>query len=149
MFTRRQFLQLCLKGMGTYSLSPLLIPKLAEALEAIDKKPEVIWFEASTCAGNFFSFLNTLNPSLRKLLFESINLRHSATLMTAEGVKALEILEERMEEGDYILIVEGTIPTRDNGMYGVAHLMEDGTPVTHLEMVRRLGEKAKTIIAAG
>lgn len=148
MFTRRQFLQLCAKGAFACSLTPTFITKLSQAMENIDKKPVVIWLETNTCAGNIFSFLNTLNPSLRQLLFESLQLRFSNTLMTAQGEQALDILEKTMDEGDYILMVEGTIPTKAEGHYGILGIRE-GKPVTHLEMVNRLAEKANYIIAVG
>ncbi len=148
MFTRRQFIQLCLKGVAAYSLSPLIIPRLAEALENLNKKPVALWYEANTCAGNVFSFLNTLNPSLLEILEKSIDLRFNNTLMTAEGEQALNILDKTVEEGEYILMVEGTIPTRAGGHYGIAGLRGD-KPVTHVEMIEYLGSKAKTIMAIG
>ncbi|RQD76589.1 MAG: hyaluronate lyase [Candidatus Syntrophonatronum acetioxidans] len=148
MFTRRQFIQLCLKGMAAYSLSPLIIPRLAEALEAMGKKPVVLYMEANTCAGNFFSLMNTLNPSLQDLLFESLDIRYSNTLMTAQGEEALDILMETVEEGDYILMVEGTIPTRAEGNYGISALLGE-KEITHVEMINYVGSNAKTIIAVG
>lgn len=148
MFTRRQFVQLCLKGMAAYSLSPLIIPRLAQALEAMGEKPVVLYMEANTCAGNFFSLMNTLNPSLRDLLFESLDIRYSNTLMTAQGEEALDILMETIEEGNYIVMVEGTIPTRGEGYYGTSALLGE-EEITHLEMIRYIGSKAKTVIAVG
>lgn len=148
MFTRRQFLQLCCEGAAACSFIPRLIPRLAEALEMVGQKPVVIWMEACTCAGNFFSFLNTLNPSMLQLIFDSIDLRFSNTLMTAQGEQALDILEETQREGGYILAVEGTIPTRAGGRYGIFGFRGE-EQLTHQEVACWLAERARHIMAVG
>ncbi|MCK4257623.1 MAG: hypothetical protein KAX49_01515 [Halanaerobiales bacterium] len=114
MLTRREFIKLCLTGMASMSLSKLVIPELAEALfENELKRPSVIWLECTTCAGDYFSFLNTLHPDLQQVLFKTIELHYSNTMMVAEGELAFQHLEEikEKEKGEYILI-------RGNHPYG-------------------------------
>ncbi|HHV62895.1 MAG TPA: hydrogenase small subunit [Firmicutes bacterium] len=151
MLTRREFIKLCFAGIAALSLSDLIIPELARAFQAIGGKPTVIWLEVMTCAGDFMSFLNALHPDLRELLFATIDLRYSNTLMAGEGRVAISELEDLAArgKGDYILIVEGTVPTRDGGVYGLIGHHPDGRPFTDLEAVRMLGGGARYLISAG
>lgn len=152
MLTRREFIKLCLTGMASMSLSKLVIPELAEALMKQGReRPPVIWLECDTCAGDYFSFLNVLHPDLKQILFEIIEMHYSNTLMAAEGDMAISYLEKVAKEkkGEYILIVEGTIPTADDGVYSMIGHRPNGEPITDLEAVRWLAKGAKYIIAAG
>ena len=152
MLTRREFIKLCMTGMASMSLSKLVIPEVAEALIKSDlERPVVIWLEATTCAGDYFSFMNSLNPDLQQILFETIEINFSNTMMVAEGHMAIEHLEKISDEkwGEYILVVEGTIPTGANGKYGMIGHRRNGEPVTDLAAVTRLAKGAKYILAAG
>lgn len=150
MLTRREFLKLCLMGMAGMSLSQLLLPEVAEALMERGERPPLIWLECDTCAGDYFSFLNTLHPNLEQFLFKMVELNYSNTSMTAEGSLAIEHLFDyaAKRHGDYILIVEGTIPTADERYSLIGH-RADGKPVSDLEAVRTLADGAKYILAAG
>ncbi|NPV54482.1 MAG: hydrogenase small subunit [Firmicutes bacterium] len=151
MLTRREFIKLCIAGIAAMSLSDLIIPELARAFQTPGGRPMVIWLEAMTCAGDFMSFLNALRPDLQELLFKTIDLRYSNTLMTGEGRVAITELESiaGRRRGEYILIVEGTVPTMDGGTYGLIGHHPDGRPFTHLEAVRLLGGGARHLISAG
>lgn len=152
MLTRREFIKLCLTGIASVSLSDLLIPRVAEALmEKGGGRPPLIWLECTTCAGDYFSFLNTLHPDIRQVLFETVQMHYSNTLMAAEGELAIHHLEQiaQAEHGNYILVVEGTIPTAFEGKISLIGHRPDGTPITDLEAVRWLAGGAKYILAAG
>lgn len=152
MLTRREFIKLCLAGMASLSLSDMLIPQVAEALmERGGQRPPLIWLECTTCAGDYFSFLNTLRPDMRQILFETVRMHYSNTLMAAEGGLAITHLEQiaKAEHGNYILVVEGTIPTAFNGHVSLIGHRPDGTPITNLEALRFLADGAKYILAAG
>ena len=73
MITRREFLKLCLSS-AALSLSGILLPKVAEALDERGEKVTVIWLEMMTCTGDFLSFANTLNPDVEQLIKDTINL---------------------------------------------------------------------------
>lgn len=150
MITRREFIKLCLSS-AALTLSGVLLPKVVEALDERGEKVTVIWLEMMTCTGDFLSFANTLNPDLKQLIKDTISLEYQNTLMAAEGDLALRHLYDvaTREEGKYILVAEGTVPTRENGFYGMVGYYEDGTPLTDIDAVKFLGKRAKYVIAIG
>ena len=141
MITRREFIKLCLSS-AALTLSGVLLPKVVEALDERGEKVTVIWLEMMTCTGDFLSFANTLNPDLKQLIKDTISLEYQNTLMAAEGDLALRHLYDvaTREEGKYILVAEGTVPTRENGFYGMVGYYEDGTPLTDIDAVKFLGK---------
>ena len=50
--------------------------------------------------------------------------------------------------GNYYLVVEGAIPTKDEGIYCTVG-ERDGHHITVLDRVKELGEKADAVIAIG
>jgi len=150
MLTRREFLKLCLSS-AALSLSGVLLPKVADALDERGEKVSVIWLEMMTCTGDFLSFANTLSPDVEQLIGNTINLEHQNTLMAAQGEPALKHLYEMAdkEEGKYILVAEGTVPTKEKGIYGLIGHFEDGRPVTDLDAIKYVGPRAKYVIAIG
>lgn len=148
--SRREFIKLVLTATAALGVADLIIPHLAGAFHG-KLRPPVIWLECLTCAGNFLSFLNSLNPTVRELLFETIDFRFSNTMMAAQGVMAVEVLDKLPDEhkGEYVLIVEGTIPLRDNGRYCIIGHRANGKAITALEAVKTLGPKAKYVMAVG
>ncbi|MCL4514883.1 MAG: hydrogenase small subunit [Firmicutes bacterium] len=149
MLTRREFIKLCLSATASLTLSQSLAVEIAKAFAGA-KKPPVVWLEACTCTGDILSFANTINPDLGKFIFETIDLLYNNTLMKAQGAQAIEVLENALEKrrGEYILVVEGTVPTRDNGRYNIIG-ERNGHAWTALEATRRLSEGAQAVIAAG
>ncbi len=149
MLSRREFIKLVL-ATAAGGLAEALIPNLAEAFHG-KKRPVAIWLELMSCTGDFLSFANTMHPSMRQVMFETIDLRFSNTSMAAEGDLAIDTLVKTAEEakGEFILIVEGTVPTVAGGRYGLIGHHKDGRPFTHLEAIKLLAPKAKYIMSAG
>lgn len=60
------------------------------------------------------------------------------------------VLEDALSgnRGEYILLVEGTVPTRGDGLYCVVGT-RNGKPYTALEAVRELGAAAARVVAVG
>jgi len=150
MLTRREFLKLCLSG-ATLSLSGILLPRVVETLDERDEKVTVLWLEMMTCTGDLLSFANTLAPDLEQLIQDTIRLEYQNTLSVQSGEAALRYMFDKAEEqeGKYILVAEGTVATRDNGIYSQIGCYEDGTPQTALDAIRFLGPRAKHVIAIG
>jgi len=150
MITRREFLKLCLSS-AALTLSGILLPKVAEALDESGEKVTIIWLEMMTCTGDFLSFANTLNPDVEQLIKDTIRLEYQNTMMAAEGELALNHLYDvaTREEGKYILVAEGTVSTKANGFYGITGYYEDGTPLTDMDAVKFLGQRARHVIAIG
>ncbi|MHB8170414.1 MAG: hydrogenase small subunit [Thermincolia bacterium] len=150
MLSRRGFVKLVLSSTAALSVADLVVPRLAEAFQG-KQRPPVIWLECMTCTGNFLSFLNSAHPTVKQLLFETVDFHFSNTMMAAEGVQAVSVLDEvaANHQGEYILIVEGTVPLRDNGRYCIIGHRADGREITALEAVQNLGSKAKYVMAVG
>jgi len=111
------------------------------------KKRNLVWLEATGCSGNIISLLNGTNPDYSYLVKDMVNLVYNNSLMKAEGEEAFAKLI-RVLDKDFILAVEGAVATKNNGMYNIVGKWK-GKPVTALEAVKRLGEKASSVIAVG
>ncbi|TYO97304.1 hydrogenase small subunit [Desulfallas thermosapovorans] len=126
--------------------------QLVGGLLAGDKKkrPPVLWLGTNTCAGDSISFLNSLDPGYRAMITNLIDFRYNHFVMTAEGDMSTGVLEDTLAKhaGEYLLIVEGTVPTRSGGLYCVVG-HRNGKPYTALEAVRELGAAAGHVVAVG
>ncbi|MGI6448716.1 MAG: hypothetical protein ACOX3R_00050 [Desulfitobacteriia bacterium] len=81
----------------------------------------VIWMGTNTCAGDLLSFLNAYDPGYQSFITDLVDFRYDYLLGAAQGDQSTGILEAALTElaGQYILIVEGTIPTLFEGMCSV------------------------------
>ena len=79
-----------------------------------------------------------------------VDMSYNTLSMAAEGDLVNEIRDRYLEDlsGRYILVVEGTVPTRANGRFAVVG-RRNGRPWTALQAVQSLGAGAKYVIAAG
>ncbi|UWG99268.1 hydrogenase small subunit [Dehalobacter sp. DCM] len=114
------------------------------------KKPPVIWLGTNTCAGDMLSLLNTLDPTYQSFISDMIDLRYDYLGGGSEGNSSMAILEEtqRSCKGQYILIVEGSIPLASEGRYSIIGYRQ-GKPWTALDAVRELSVNARYVVAAG
>lgn len=111
-------------------------------------KLPVIWLETNDSGDNNIAFMNTTYPYLGQVFREMIDLYYSNTFMAAQGKEALKILETAVQKGDFVLVVEGAIPIKDQGLYNIVFTTPEG-PVTALEAVKWLGQGAKYVVAIG
>ncbi|MEW6244537.1 MAG: hyaluronate lyase [Bacillota bacterium] len=109
----------------------------------------LIWLGTNTCDGHIISFLNTYRPSIRDILEQEFTLYYCSFLLAAEGRRAMALmtLPERLRE-DFILVVEGTVPTAFGGRTAVVGKTH-GRNLTALEAVKWLGARARHVVAAG
>lgn len=147
--SKSQFIELCRQGGRSHDLANRLVPRLVRS-HAGESRPPLIWLGTNTCAGDMLSLLNSLDPDYQGMITDLIDSRYNYLMMTAQGDMATGILDEAMAEhpGEYILVVEGTIPTRSNGLYSVIG-WRNGEPLTALQAVRELGPKAGYVVAVG
>ncbi len=110
-------------------------------------KKNLVWLELTGCSGNIISLLDGSNPDFKYLISQMTNYMYDNSLMAAEGEKAMEQLMGISGE-EYILAVEGAVATKNNGMYNVIGRWK-GKPVTALNVIKMLGEKASHVIALG
>ncbi len=93
---------------------------------AATREIPVVWIQTATCSGCSVSVLNSASPKITDLLLSEvipgrhINLRFQATVMAGSGEPVIEVLDAaaKGEPGTYVLVVEGSIPTKDGGIYG-------------------------------
>lgn len=147
------FLQLCeqYRFGNNNSLSEKILPAVRNFLDQPNKrKLPVIWLETNDSGDNNIAFMNTTYPYLQQVFAEMIDLLYSNTFMAAQGADALEQLFESVEElkGKFILVVEGAIPTKDNGIYNVIARTKNGN-ITALKAVTQLGSMAQYVVAIG
>lgn len=120
---------------------------IKEIRSAGNKKVNLIWLEATGCSGNIISLLNAENPDVIYLLQEIVTLKYNNSLMAAEGESAFRQFLDTLDT-EFILVVEGAVSTKDNGLYTVI-ANYNGKRITAMEAVKMAGEKAKYIVAVG
>jgi len=140
--SRRNFLKFCTTIAGVLALESSMIPQIANALETKKRLP-VLWLEFQDCAGCAESFLRATRPTVENIIFDKISLDYHETLMAASGYLAEEAKENTIKQGKYILIVEGSIPTGENGIYCTIG------GKTALDLLSEAAKNALAIIAVG
>jgi hydrogenase small subunit len=142
--TRRDFMKFCTAVAATMGLPMTAVPQIAEAVTS-PKRPSVIWLSAQECTGCVETLLRTGHPTLDTLLFDLISLDYSETLNVGAGHQAEAYREKAIAEnkGKFILVVDGSIPVKDGGVY----CMVAGKPV--LQILNETAPLAAAVIALG
>ncbi len=141
--SRRDFMKYCTVLSATMGLSSSFIPKIAEALTA--PRPPVVYLAFAECTGCAESVLRTTYPWIDQLVLETISLDYHETIMAPSGEAAEKSLHDAITKypGKFICVVDGAIPTADNGVYG----MMGGK--TFLEIAKEVCPKALATICIG
>ncbi|MCY6356242.1 hydrogenase small subunit [Clostridium sp. ZS2-4] len=111
------------------------------------KKINLVWIEAAGCSGNIISLLNGNAPDVTYFLTNMVDLKYNNSIMAAQGEQAQEQLQQALNT-EFILIVDGAISTKDNGIYNIVSYY-NGRPITGMEEVKRAADKAKYILTVG
>lgn len=116
--SRREFVGFCGVMASVLALPSTVGAKIARAIE-INKKPTLVWLEFQDCAGNTESFLRAGRPTAVDIILDMLSVDYHETIMAAAGHQAEENLARVVDEepGEYIAVVEGSIPTGANGAY--------------------------------
>ena len=148
--SRRDFLKYCGYVASMLGLSEVYVPEIAQALENAAKKPPVVWINGQTCTGCQISTLNSRKPTAADVILDTISIRFLGTVMAGAGDLAIKTLEDTIEneKGKYVLVVEGGIPTAENGRFCTVG-EKDGKPITFVEWVKKAGKNAHAVIALG
>ncbi|NIP79842.1 MAG: hydrogenase 2 small subunit, partial [Gemmatimonadetes bacterium] len=115
---RRGFVKsMCVMAAAAVGLPATAAEAFAQAVAR--KKPAVIWLSGQECTGCTESLLRTSHPGLGTLVLDLISLDYHEALSAAAGHQAEAAKHASMEEnaGEYVLVVEGAIPTKDGGIY--------------------------------
>ncbi len=116
--SRREFIRFCGVVAATLGLPTAASAQIAGALRTA-RKPTLVWLEFQDCAGNTESFLRASRPTVANLVLDAISVDYHETIMAAAGAQAEEALARAISEsnGQYIAVVEGSIPLGDGGVY--------------------------------
>ena len=111
--SRREFLAFSAKIAALTGLSAGAIPQIAAAMEQlVGKTAPVLWLQAQSCSGCSISLLNSENPGPAELLTQYLSLQFHSNLSSAAGFNAMDVINSSIAAGDYILVVEGSIPEK-------------------------------------
>lgn len=141
---RRDFMKLCAALAATMGLSSKAAAEMAESVTN-PQRPPVIWIGAQECTGCTESLLRATHPTVENLVLETISLEYHEVLSAAFGHQVEENKHNALEKykGQYVLVVDGSIPLKDNGIY----CMVAGEPI--VDHIRKAAEGAAAIIAIG
>jgi hydrogenase small subunit len=116
--SRRQFLKFCGVMTATLALPGHFNTRVAQAL-LTNPRPPLVWLEFQDCTGDTESFLRTTQPGVDELLLDTLSLDYHETLMAPSGLGTEQSLQQTMANypGQYICIVEGSIPTAAGGIH--------------------------------
>ncbi len=142
--SRRDFVRLCTMAAAAVGLGPLAAERFLEAAER-GLKPSVIWLQFQECTGCTESLLRPTHPGVADLILDLISLDYHETLFAAAGHQAEAARKQAMQAhaGKYVCIVEGAIPTKENGIY----CMIGGR--TAIDILQDVAGKAGAVIAIG
>ncbi len=141
--SRRDFMKFCAAVAAVMGMEASFANQVAAALTN-PKRPSVVYFHFAECTGCSEALLRTVNPYIDELILDTISLDYHETIMAAAGEAAEEALHQAVTAPEgYIAVVEGGIPTKDNGIYGMVggHTM--------LDMAKKYLPKAQAVIAMG
>jgi hydrogenase small subunit len=147
--SRRRFLQFCaaLVAAAPAGLALTGQASASQVARSVGRsiRPYVIWLHLQDCTGCTESLLHASQPDVASLIFDLISLDYHETLMAASGHQAESVLEHAVaaNRGNFILVVEGAIPTTDQASY----MKIAGKPA--LDVLRHIGSQAALLIAIG
>ncbi|MFC2023803.1 hydrogenase small subunit [Chloroflexota bacterium] len=116
--SRRRFLKFCGVMTATLALPAHYTARVARALLE-NPRPPVVWLEFQDCTGDTESFLRATQRGVDELLLDLLSLDYHETLMAPSGSGTEKSLNDTMTNfpGQYIAVVEGSIPTAAGGIH--------------------------------
>ena len=117
-YPRRDFLKLCNFALIAAGLESAGVATVVRAFES-KPRPPVVWLHFQECTCCSESFIRSSHPIVSDVLFDYLSLDYTETLQAAAGHQAEACLHDTMKNfpGQYILLVEGSVPTADDGVY--------------------------------
>ncbi len=117
-YSRREFLQFCSAAAVMAGLDKSSVGQVVSAFET-QSKPAVVWMHFQECTCCSESFLRASHPTVVDVLFDTLSLNYTETLMAASGFQAEKSLNDTIREhaGKYIVLIEGSVPLGADGVY--------------------------------
>jgi len=116
--SRREFGKFCSSMVALLALPTRYVSAVEKALTQATR-PVLVWLEFQDCAGNSESMLRTSDPTVADFVLELLSWEYHELIMAGAGKQAEDALERvvREHKGEFIAVVEGAIPTADDGVY--------------------------------
>jgi hydrogenase small subunit len=140
--TRRDFLKICGGLAALIGLGQAGAADVARALEAIAKRPNVLWSDFQECLGCSVNLLQSRTPEVATLVLQQISLNYHEAVMAPAGDDAVKSFNETLAGGDFYWVAEGAIATKIPGAMTV-----NGR--TSMAIAKETYAKAKATIAIG
>lgn len=140
--TRRDFLKFCSMMAGVLALPRSYSMTIEKALAAPARLP-VIWLEFQDCAGCTEALLRSTQPTVAQLVLDVLSVDYHETIMAAAGNLAEQAKEATIQAGGYLLVVEGSIPTKDDGVYCTVG------GKTAVQLLKEAATNAVAVVAVG
>ncbi len=142
--SRRDFLKFCSWLAAAAGLESSQVGQVVHALETKPRIP-VVWFHFQECTCCSESFIRSSHPIVSDVILDKLSLDYTQTLQAAAGKQCEDALQQTMKKykGEYLMLVEGSIPTGDDGVYCCINGR------TALDICREAAEGAKAIVAWG
>ncbi len=130
---------------GALALKASGLMQLQKAMANGGSKPPVIWLQGQGCTGCSVSLLNSIYyMTIDNLLINTLDVKFHPTVMAAAGQLAVGAAEAARITGGYVLVIEGAIPSGEEGDY--CHIWPG---MTMLNALKTFAPGALVILAAG
>jgi hydrogenase small subunit len=105
----------------------------------------VVWLHFQECTCCSESFIRSSHPIVADIVFDYLSLDYTETLQAAAGAQAEQCLHDTITQnpGKYILLVEGSVPVKDDGIYCTI------AGRSALDILKETAENAAAVIAWG
>ncbi len=141
--SRRDFLKFCGLLASVIGLSgPMGVPQVADALETLARRPQVVWSLFQECLGCSVNLLQARKPDPAQLILQQISLNYHEAVMAPAGDQAEKSFDDTVNSGDFYYIIEGAIAVKIPGAMTVHGR-------TSMDIVRDTYRKAKGTICIG
>ena len=116
--SKRDFLRFCMMTTAGLGLKSTVLPDVVKALET-KPRPPVYWLNFSACTCCTESLIRNSHPLISDAILGVVSMDYMETIQAAAGYQADEIAKEGFKKyaGQYLLAVEGSVPTKDGGVY--------------------------------
>jgi hydrogenase small subunit len=142
--SRRDLLKASAAIAAAMGVTGVGLLKIQEALGKAGGVP-VVWLQGQACTGCSVSLLNSIYyATIDDLLLNTLDLKFHPNVSAAAGSTAIAAAEAAYNAGNYVLVVEGAIPTLYNGR--TCYIWPGTTAQTG---VARYASRASIILAVG
>jgi hydrogenase small subunit len=141
--SRRDFVTLSARLAAVLGLGARSVPALADTLaDMATGRAPVLWLQGQSCSGCSVSLLDSEPITVGRLVTKFIGLQFHQTLSGASCQQAVQLVNEVIQRGGYVLVVEGTVPA---GMPAACRFGDE--PFS--EQVVRAARNATAVLAVG